>query len=382
MIALPWFVISSTGSAALTGVVAAAQMAPYVIAKALAGPLVDRLGPRRVVITTELASGAAVAAIPLLYLLGALNIGALIAMVAVLGVVSGPADGGKGALIPVVADDARVPLERVTGLNGSIERLATTLGAAGAGGLVAWLGAIPALWITAGTFLGAAVLIAATAPRAAPADGDQTYLADLKGALAFIGRDRLLRSLYAMISATNLLDAALFSVLLPIWAHETGHGPAAIGLLSAAFGGAAIGSSLLAAAIGQRLPRRMTYLFGYLITGLPRFAILALDVPLPVSVAIFAIAGLGAGFLNPIIGAVIFERIPRAMVGRVTSMGTSLAWAGIPLGGLIGGGLVTAAGLAPAMLICGIAYFTVTIVPGLQREWRAMDDRRFPGPVG
>ncbi|WP_293698174.1 MFS transporter [uncultured Agrococcus sp.] len=375
MIAIPWFVISSTGSPALTGVVAAAQMGPYVIAKALAGPLIDRLGPRRVVVAADIASGVSVAVIPVLYLLDTLEIGVLIGAVAILGAVSGPADGGKSALIPIVADDARVPLERITGLDGTIERLATTLGAAGAGTLVALIGAIPALWVTTVTFIAAALVIAATTPRAILSSDGQTYLADLRAALVFIGRDRLLRSLYAMISVTNLLDAALFAVLLPVWAHETGYGPAVIGLLSGGFGGAAICSSLLAAAIGHRLPRRMTYLLGFLITGLPRFVVLAIDVPLPVAVATFAIAGLGSGVLNPILGAVIFERIPRAAVGRVSAMGSSLAWIGIPFGSIAGGALITASGLAAAMLICGIVYFAVTTVPGLQREWREMDVR-------
>lgn len=372
MIALPWFVLTTTGSAAQTGLVAAAQMAPYVIAKALAGPIVDRLGPRRVVVTAELSAAAAIAAIPVLHAFGLLRLGVLLVMVALLGAACGPADGGKGAMIPVVADLAHVPLERVTGLYGSIERFATTVGAAAAGGIVALVGPVSALWGTAATFTAAALVIAATAPRQAPHDPDP-YLAQLREGLAFIGRDRLLRSLYAMTTTTNLLDAAALSVLLPVWAHQTGHGPKAIGLLAAAMSGAAVVSSGLAAAIGHRMPRRLTYLVGFMIAGFPRFAILALDAPLPLTAAVFVVSGLGAGFLNPILGAVIFERIPRGMVGRVSSMGSSLAWAGIPVGGLIGGALVTATGLTPALLICGAAYFVVTTLPGIQPEWRAME---------
>lgn len=378
MIALPWFVISTTGSPAQTGLVAATQMAPYVLAKALAGPIVDRLGSRRVVVTAELAAGAAVAGIPLLYAFDLLDPGVLLVMVALLGAASGPADGAKAALIPLVADQARVPLERVTGLYGSIERFATTIGAAAAGGLVALLGPIPALWVTAATFGGAALVIAATASRPAPRER-APYLAQLREGLVFIGRDRLLRSLYAMVTTTNLLDAAAFSVLLPVWAHQTGYGPEAIGLLAAVMSSAAVASSLLAAAIGHRMPRRLTYIVGFVIAGLPRFAILAVDVPLTLIVVVFAISGLGSGFLNPILGAVIFERIPRDMVGRVSSMGSSLAWAGIPLGGLVGGALVTAAGLAPALMICGVAYFVVTILPGVQPEWREMERRPTSG---
>jgi MFS family permease len=374
-IALPWFVITTTGSATQTGIAAFALMAPYVVAKALGGPIIDRLGPRRVIITTELAASAIVATIPLLNMLGLLHFGVLLGVVVLLGAVTGPADGAKGALIPVVAEAARVPFERVTGLYGMIERLATTVGAGVAGALVALIGPVSALWINGATFAIAALLIAATAPRPTTSP-NAGYLNQLREGLGFIRQERLLRSIYAMVAATNLLDAAAFQVLLPVWAHDTGAGPAAIGLLAAAMGGAAVVSSALAAAIGHRMPRRMTYLVGFMIAGLPRFAILALDVPLPLIAAVFAISGFGSGFLNPILGAVIFERIPRELVGRVTTMGSSLAWAGIPFGGLVGGGLITATALAPALVICGLAYFVVTTIPGLQREWKEMDTQR------
>jgi len=123
------------------------------------------------------------------------------------------------------------------------------------------------------------------------------------------------------------------------------------------------------------MPRRLTYFVGFVIAGLPRFVVLALDIPLSLTVAVFLISGFGAGFLNPILGAVIFERIPHGLVGRVTSMGSSLAWAGIPFGGLLGGGLISAAGLVPAFVICGLAYFCVTMLPGLQREWKRLNLR-------
>jgi len=47
MIALPWFVLTTTGSATRTGLVALAEMTPMVILKVLGGPIIDRLGARR-----------------------------------------------------------------------------------------------------------------------------------------------------------------------------------------------------------------------------------------------------------------------------------------------------------------------------------------------
>src|SRR4051812_49552055 len=43
MIAIPWLVLTTTGSATRTGLVAFAEMAPLVVLQALAGPAMDRL---------------------------------------------------------------------------------------------------------------------------------------------------------------------------------------------------------------------------------------------------------------------------------------------------------------------------------------------------
>lgn len=372
MIALPWYVITTTGDAVSTGAAAFAQMTPYVIAKALAGPLVDRHGARRVTVTAELIAAVAVGTIPVLHATLGLPFAAFLAAVAVVGAASGPADGAKYAMTPAVADQAAVPLERVTGLTGMIDRLASTVGAAAAGGTVALLGALPALSLNAATFAVAALIIAATAPRTVH-QTDGRYLHQLRDGAAFLRRDQLLRNIYGMVAMTNLLDAAAFSVLLPVWAHSTGRGPADIGLLAATFGAAAVAASGLSAAIGHRLPRRATYLVSFLIAGAPRFLVLAVDVPLPAIVVVFAASGFGAGFINPILGAVIFGRIPADLVGRVSALGTSLAWAGVPLGGPLAGGLVAVAGMAPALVLTGLAYLVTTTLPALQRSWHSLD---------
>ena len=72
MVAIPWFILETTGSAARTGLAAAAIGVGAVLAAVLGGPLVDQLGFKRASVLADLASGATVAAIPLLYLAGLL----------------------------------------------------------------------------------------------------------------------------------------------------------------------------------------------------------------------------------------------------------------------------------------------------------------------
>lgn len=379
MIAIPWFVLTTTGSATQTGVVAFAEMAPYVVAKALAGPVVDRVGARRVSITTDVTSVLAVGAIPLLATLDMLSFALLLVLVALAGTLRGPSDGAKQALVPAVVAASGVTMEQATGLGGAVERLATTVGAAFAGVLVAVIGPAQALVVDAASFGVAAALLALTAPHDAMADEHEraadTYLVQLRQGWDFLRRDRVLVAIVAMVATTNLLDAAYTAVLVPVWARESGGGATAIGLLFAVFSAAAVLGSVAAATMAERLPRFWTYLIAFLLGGLPKFVALALGIPLAGVLAVAVIGGFAVGFINPILSAVIYERIPAHLIGRVTSLQNSLCWAGIPFGGILGGLLVTRIGLSPALLAVGAVYFVATMLPALQPQWREIDRR-------
>lgn len=305
----------------------------------------------------------------------------------VVGAADGPANAAKSVFIPEVTRAARVPLERGTGLASALERSALTLGPAIAGFVVAAVGGAAALWFTAAFLAMSAPIIAVASPRrrseGASAGRPDGYLTQLREGADFLRRDRLLRSIVGMVAVTNLLDAALFSVALPVWARESGYGPVAVGLVVSVMSGVAIGASVLAAMIGHRLPRRAVYLVSFLVGGAPRYVVLALGAPLWLVLAVSAVAGLGSGFINPILGAVQFERIPAPLLGRVRTLVTAAAYSGIPFGGLAGGALIALTGLSPALLLLGGCYLVTTTLPGLQKEWAEMDrSARVTGMAG
>ena len=384
MIAIPWLVLTTTGSATQTGLVAFAEITPMVVFKAFGGPLVDRVGPRRMAINVDLLSFVAVGMIPLLHQSGALTFPVLLGLVAIAGALRGPGDAATTALIPALVERADVPYERATGLSSAIERGATMLGAAIAGGLVMTVGAANAVAIDAISFAVCALVLLVTTRSlegggrdVVPEPEDDatatSYVGELRDGWNFLRRDAVLMSLCLMIALTNLLDLAWSAVLLPVWAHDTGAGVGAVGLVFAVWGGASMLGSIAAAAYGTRLPRFQTYLVAFLITGLPRFVLFAIGVPLWAIMVMSLVGGVSSGFLNPVIGAVEFERIPRDMVGRVTSLTSSMCWSLMPLGGIIGGLLISRIGLSPAMVVLGVAYFVVTMAPALLPSFRGMN---------
>lgn len=374
VIAIPWLVLTTTGSPVLTGRVGMAELLPYVVAKALAGPLIDRLGARRMAIACDLLSTLAVALVPLLHFAGLLHFYVLLPAVALIGVLRAPADAAKQALVPYVADIGNMPLERVTGIMGASDRLAGTLGAAAAGGLIAVIGPMPALMVNAAAFLASAIVVAAGVPKQARAVESQavSYRADFSAGWAALRNEPVLMAMVVMIAVTNLFDQAYAIVLLPVWVREAGLDVSWVGILLAIFSAGAIAGATVAAATAEKLPRLFVYTTGFVFAGPAPMVALASGLPMPVLAGVLTVSGFAAGFLNPIVGAILFERIPKAMVGRVIALVGALGWVLMPFGGLYPGVLVTNTGISPALVLTGMLYLVAALSPIAVPAFRQM----------
>lgn len=394
-LAIPWLVLVTTGSAARTGLVGFAEMAPYVTAQAIAGPLVDRAGLRRSCITGNAAAAVFVGAIPALYALGALSIGPLIALVAVAGAVRGAADAATSPLVPRTASFGAIPNERAAGLNSVAQRTGMLTGLPLAGVLIAAAGPGTAVLIDAVTFAAAALLVAAAIPAAAAReapgpgadqdaeqDGQLTvrgYLSRLGDGMRFIRADRLIAGIALMVAVANLLDIALDSVFVPVWVHSRLHHPSGLGLIGGAMAIGSVAGALASTWAGHRMPRHLTYAVGFLLGGSPVFIALAASASLPPVLVVAALGGLAGGALNPIIGAVAYERVPPGLQARVLGAFRASAWIGIPFGALLGGALTEGIGLRNALLVTGAAMFVTTLAPFVFPAWRGMNRQPIAG---
>jgi MFS family permease len=382
LLALPWFVLTTTGSATLTGVIAVAELTPYVIMQAVGGPVVDRLGAWRTSFTADAVAAVAIGAIPLLHALGALSLPPLYLLVAVTGVMRGAGDSARDVLLPGAAELSGTPIERAAGLFDGMSRGAQLVGAPVAGVLIGFTSAVNVLTIDAVSFAASALLVRGFVPRAAqpvhhePEEEPLGYLESLREGFRFIRADRLLLGIGAMVLVTNMLDQANGAVFTPVWANRIAHSAVDLGLISMAFGLGAVTGNIVTTWLGPRLPRRWTYAIGFLLTGGPRMLTLALASTVSPVLAVSVISGMGAGGINPILGAAQFERIPRRLQARVIGAVNATAWAGMPIGGIAGGALTQVYGVRTA-LACGSAiYFVTTLAPFVFPAWRGLDRKQ------
>jgi MFS family permease len=364
-IAIPWFVLQTTGSATRTGITGFFNVLPVVIAGFLGGTIVDRLGYKPTSIIADIASGVTTALIPLLYFTIGLQFWQLMILVFLGALLDSPGSNARTALLPELAEMAHMPLESTTSLIHIIERGARLVGAPLSGLLIAVIGTENVLWLDAASFFISAIIIGFTVHIPEPEHPVETeprgkYFDELRAGLRFIYEDKLIFAIVMTVMITNFLDAIYGGVVQPVFVKQVYGQALDLGLLIAANGAGAVIGALIFSAIGPRLPRHAVFVAAFMLTSL-RFFLFATYPALWIAIPFVVFASLGAGPLNPIIGAVSFERIPKNMRGRVGGAIDAGAWSAMPLGMLIGGVLTEQLGVRPMLIGLGIIYLITTL---------------------
>lgn len=364
LLALPWFVLQTTGSVAKMGITAFFETLPTVLAAFFGSALVDRLGYKRTSVLSDVLSTIGVGLIPLFYRTFGLAFWQFLILVFLSGLLTTPGRTARSSMLPDLAVAAKMPLERANAITDGTSRVSGFIGAPLAAIFIAIIGSSNLLFIDAATFAFSAVLIGVVVPYTAPVpqkdDTVRGYVASLRQGIHFIAHDSLILAIVATVLITNLLDISISAVIAPAWIKHIFGNPLPLGIIFAVHGGAAFVGTLIFGAIGHRLPRRLTFGIGFILAG--TFYVWTLLVPiLAVMVVGQIISGLGAAPLNPLIDTIAQERIPVEMRARVFGTITAGAYIGIPIGAFASGYVVTWIGLQASIVAIGALYLLTTL---------------------
>ena len=163
-VAIPWFVLQTTGSAVRTGLTGAAFLLAAVMAGIFGGPVVDRIGFKRTSIVADLAGAVTVALVPLLYHTVGLLFWQLLVLVFLGGFLDAPGHTARQSLVPDLAGRAGMGIERANSAFQGIQFASLLLGPPLAGLLITLFALGNVLWIDAATFVVSAALVATLVP--------------------------------------------------------------------------------------------------------------------------------------------------------------------------------------------------------------------------
>ncbi|MGB3328274.1 MAG: MFS transporter [Thermomicrobiales bacterium] len=381
IIALPWFVLSTTGSAAKAGLVGFATLLPGLVVGLFGGVFVDRIGFKRVSIIADIVSGLGIMAIPLFAVTIGLSFWQLLVFVFIGSLLKVPALTAHRSMVPELAVHAAMPLDRVNALFESFQYLALLLGTPLAGLLVASMGAENVLWLNAATFVLSALVVAIFIPStlfAKQVFETAGYLNDVLSGLRFIRHDALLWPMVLLLAAANAISSSIVGVILPWYARDAFGSAASLGVIMAASGAGGFLGSTLYGVWNSRLPRRFVWMIGFLLPPF-EFWVFTISPSVAAIVGVFFLVGIASGPINPLMVTIRHERSPESLRGRVFSTYSAVSMAAQPLGILLAGSLIDRIGFLPTVALFGAGAQLVGIATVLIPAFRRMDALR-PAP--
>ncbi|WP_243638114.1 MFS transporter [Rubrobacter taiwanensis] len=378
-LAIPWFVLQTSGSPLKTGITGATMILAFVIAGIFSGPLLDRLGFRRSSIASDISSGITVAMIPLLYLTIGLPLWLLLILVFVGALLDAPGRTARLSMLPELARDAQTPIERLNSAYQAILRLSQLIGPPLGGVLIAILGASNVMWLNAATFIVSALVIAIAVPARREAreekESGEGYINQLWIGLAFIRHNKLILSVFLLYTTSEFLDAPFVTIALPVYADTVFGSAISLGLMVGGLGGGALIGSIIYGFIGHRLPRWRTCVVALVAAWLP-FWVLAYTSSFGIVMVILFVMGLAAGPLNALLYTVVHEHTPPEVRGRVFGVFFALALAMVPLGMVLSGYFLEILGLRLTLVAIAVGYLAIILSLIVIPSFRRMDSSR------
>ena len=379
-VAIPWLVLTTTGSAALTGIAVFAGVAGAAVGGLAAGRIVDAVGPVRTSAASDLLSGLAVAPLPILLALDALEIWHVV-LLAIVGTLADSAgSAARQSLVPVAADSGGYRRERANAMFTSAEHIGYLLGAPIAGLLIAAFGVGAALWVTVASF-GFAALVVARFVHVPRPNGvvEAEEGAGLRETIAFIWSDPALRALLIFPTIAVLLVGPLAPIVLPVLAREAFGDPIVLGLMVASYGAGGLLGAAGFGTFGSRIPRRALYIGVFVVWPLT-YAAITLVPSLPFTLAMLLTLGAAAGSLVPLMATIRQERSPAHLLPRVVGLSTATIPVAGPIGVLVTGFLIDGLGLHQALLLMTAGAALIGIAVLMSQGIRTFDADRARQP--
>jgi MFS family permease len=359
-VALTWFVFEQTKSPQALGLLTIAYTAPILVGGFVAGPLLDRFSPRRVMIVDNLIRGTSFATLPLLQAMGTLEVWHLYVFAAIYGSLMMISLAGGPTLIPSLVRQDQ--LETANALETLSFTLSNVIGPPLAGLLIVSIGTASVILIDAVSyFLFAFLLLRLVLDEDRDTSSQQKNDAlSLISAIRLMTANRILLSTTLMFMAFNVGLGGL-TVFLPLVSDRIAAGSSEI--FGALLGALALGeviSAWLAGSIQMKMGLGLRIALAQILSGLS-LAFLVMEANFWAVASGLFFLGFFSAPLTIWAQTLRMQIIPTEMRGRMFALLRTLMQGATPLGGALAGFLLPVLGI---QMIIGLSSVVIG-VPGI-----------------
>jgi MFS family permease len=365
ILALPWLVLQLTQSPFQLGIVGALEFLPFLLFGLIVGVYADRWDRRRILLIADLVRFIVLASVPLAAFLHLLTLAQLYLVAFIAGTARVWFEVSHYSMIPGLVSPARA-VEANSSLEVT-EGVSSLVGPALGGLLIKVFGAANALLADALSFLLAAAAWFSLGPRPSEALDEVGWRAQLMAGLRFVRHHRVILENTTSGLVLNIVFAAVTTVFVFYAQHELHFDAARTGLALGLAGIGPIAVATLAPVLRRRFRLGRLLLAELLVTG-PLLALLDLAPILPAVPALLLVAAsLGLSGGSAILGRILTRSyvqaaVPPLLLARVNASIRVVAWAGVPVGAVLGGTLTQLIGVrAVIALASGLALLLFVV---------------------
>ena len=328
-VALPWFVLATTGSTVRMGLVLAVQLLPAAILGTFSGTAVAAVGSRRTLISSDALRAPLLASVPVLHWLGLLSFPLLLGLVAVIGLFAVPYATAAQSMLPeIVGEEEGLVAQAVSALQVAIQ----TTGVVGpvlAGVLIPFSGAPSLLLFDGASYLVCAAIVFAFVRAGGVRPREERARGILVGVRALFANPFLTAIVVAAFLAHVGL-VALFGTLPALAFRAFDDARTAGALFSADAVGSIVGGLATMWLTKRVAPVRLSVL-GFAVMAAPVW-LLTVANPLPLALAVLFVFGLGGPLAVAPISAALTMRVDASLRPHVVGAFLALSSLGSPLG--------------------------------------------------
>lgn len=372
LVALPWLVLSITGSSIALGTVLMAAAIPRALFMLFGGALADHFSPRTMMLISNAGRGVLSALLAALIATHHITLWHLYAIPALFGLFDAMFYPAQQSMLPRLLPHSQ--LAAGNALMMATLQTAMLVGPAPAGALIAafslaWAFAIDSFsfFVTVTT-----LLMIAIQARAVPQSGGRNMLHAIAEGARYVNRDRPMRAFIGMACGLNLAVTGPYLVGMPLLARShfggIGGGSLAYGLTVSAFGGGALLGGLTAGSL-RRSPRPGMFMVLLMAVVGSGMALLAYVPNVALACTVMATMGVCVGVANVINSTWIQKRAEPELLGRVMSV-MMFGGVGLVPVSMAVAGVVAKLGLRVLFPASGVAILLVAALSATSKSVR------------
>lgn len=369
-LALPWFVLVTSGSKQMALVVAA-EAAGYAMFGIPSGSLLQRLGAQRTMRLCDAVRAPLMLLVPVLHWSGDLTLPLLALLAFAFGAAGTPYPAAQRVVVAETLGEDETMVERANALLQGATRITMLFGPALGGVLIASVGAPIVLVVDAATYVVALVLVTLFVP-ASRAGREDASADGLLAGVRYLLRDPLMRGWTTAIVVGDASFSVLFVAIPVLVVAHYGADPRLAGAFMGAWGVGAVAGNV-AAYRSERIGGLRQAPPLVLVQAAALWVLVA-PVPAAAVAGALALSGVANGLINPTLHAFLTLRPPIAIRAKVLTATFTASVLGTPIALALAAPAFSAYGsrhvvaVAAAGQLLAMAYAALVTLRYLARE--------------